>query len=128
VTNDTSWNDTQKLLAFILVIAFIVIILVWMFHPPSAEAATTSVLYTLVGTLGGMAGAVVTFYFGSSKGSKDKDDTMQKIATQATSNGATAPLPGMTTTTTTTAPPAPGTPEPTTTTTTSPLPDQPKGS
>ena len=119
---DASWGDTQKLLAFILVISFIIVIVIWMFHPPSADSTTTPVLYTLVGTLGGLAGTVVTFYFGSSKGSKDKDDTMASIATHTTGNGTAALLPGTTSTTTTTAAPVAAETAPTTTTTTSPLP------
>jgi hypothetical protein len=117
MNNDTSWGDTQKLLAFLLVLAFIVVIYLWMLHPPSSDPGTTSVLNTLVGTLGGMAGMVVTFYFGSSKGSKDKDDTMASIASHAAGNGTTQP-PGTTTTTTTSAPPAAAESPPTTTTTT----------
>lgn len=74
-----SWNDTQKLLAFGLVTAFVVVILLWMFHPPTGDAGTTAVLNTLVGTLGGMAGMVATFYFGSSQGSKTKDDTTASL-------------------------------------------------
>jgi hypothetical protein len=74
-----NWNDAQKLLAFTLTVSFIVVILLWMFHPPSGDAGTTAVLNTLVGTLGGMAGMVVTFYFGSSKGSSNKDDTISEM-------------------------------------------------
>lgn len=76
----TSWNDTQKLLAFILVISFIFIIFVWMFHAPDPNAATTSVLNTLVGTLGGFTAAVVTFYFGNSRASASKDSTIAALA------------------------------------------------
>ncbi len=72
----TSWNDTQKLLAFIVVCAFIIVIYIWMFHPPQTDAAATGVLNTLVGTLGGFAGMVVTFYFGSSRGERTKDTTI----------------------------------------------------
>jgi hypothetical protein len=114
VNKPESWGDTQKLLAFILVVAFIIIVLIWMFHPPQGDAGSIAVLNTLVGTLGGFTAAVVTFYFGSSKGSKDKDDTISGIATHGT-NGDSLP-PGATKTTTTTA--APIVPDATTTTTT----------
>lgn len=87
----TSWNDTQKILAFVLVLAFIVVIFVWMFHAPSSDAAATSVLNTLVGTLGGFAGMVVTFYFGSSRTSATKDQTIAAL-TNPPANGA-APVP-----------------------------------
>ena len=75
----TSWNDTQKLLAFIVTIAFIVVIYIWMFHPPATDAASTGVLNTLVGTLGGFAGMILTFYFGSSRSSANKDSTIATL-------------------------------------------------
>lgn len=78
------YPDTQCVLAFLLNGAFIAVIFVWIFHPPAADAASTAVLNTLVGTLGGMAGMVDTFYFGSSKGSKDKDDTISSALETAT--------------------------------------------
>ena len=102
-----SWNDTQKLLAFIILGAFILVILIWLFHPPQADPGSAAVLNTLVGALVGMAGMVVTYYFGSSSGSKAKDDKMADIALKATSNGGVPPqAPGTTTTTTTSAQPA----------------------
>lgn len=90
----TSWNDTQKILAFVLVVAFIAVIFLWMFHAPSSDAAATSVLNTLVGTLGGFAGMVVTFYFGSSRTSATKDQTIAAL-TNPPANGApqTPPIP-----------------------------------
>jgi hypothetical protein len=115
MSKDASWGDTQKLLAFILVVAFIVIVLIWMFRPPSGDAGSIAVLNTLVGTLGGFTAAVVTFYFGSSKGSKDKDDTMANMALHTTGNGVLPP--GSTSTTTVTAAVEPPL---TTTTTTAP--------
>ncbi len=88
----TSWNDTQKILAFVLVVAFIVVIFVWMFHAPASDAAATAVLNTLVGTLGGFAGMVVTFYFGSSRTSATKDQTIAALTNPPT-NGATVTPP-----------------------------------
>lgn len=76
----TSWADTQKLLAFVIVIAFIVVIFVWMFFAPKSDAAATAVLNTLVGTLGGYAGMVVTWYFGSSRASANKDATIAALS------------------------------------------------
>ena len=91
----TSWNDTQKLLAFIVVVAFIAVILLWMFFPPHSDQASLSVLNMLVGALVGMASMVATFYFGSSRGERTKD----AATTAATAASATS-------TTTTTAAPA----------------------
>jgi uncharacterized YccA/Bax inhibitor family protein len=83
----TSWNDTQKLLAFVVVAAFIVVIFVWMLHPPSTDSAATAVLNTLVGTLGGFAGMVVTFYFGSSRTSATKDQTIAALTANPSPGG-----------------------------------------
>ena len=85
--NDENWSDTQKLLAFCVVISFIVVVLIWMFHPPTGDAGSIAVLNTMVGTLAGLTGAIITFYFGSSKGSKDKDDTISSIATHENGTG-----------------------------------------
>jgi len=86
--NSESWSNTQKILAFVIVDALIIVILIWIFHPPTGDAASNSVLNVLVGALVGMAGMVATFYFGSSQGSKDKDQALSAIATgTGTGNG-----------------------------------------
>ena len=59
----TSWNDTQKLLAFVIVVAFITVIFVWMFFAPKSDAAATAVLNTLVGALAGYTGTVIMVLF-----------------------------------------------------------------
>ena len=88
----TSWADTQKLLAFVIVIAFIVVIFTWMFFAPKSDAAATAVLNTLVGTLGGYAGMVVTWYFGSSRSSANKDQTIAALsAPQPAANNEPSP-------------------------------------
>jgi hypothetical protein len=97
----TSWNDTQKLLAFLIVMAFIVIILIWMFKPPDPTIASAGVLNTLVGSLGGFAAMVVTFYFGNSRSSANKDATIAALAPQP------PPVNGTTTSTTVTTSPPP---------------------
>ncbi len=89
----TSWNDTQKLLAFVVVVAFIIVIYIWMFHPPATDAASTGVLNTLVGTLGGFAGMVVTFYFGSSRGERAKDTTIAAQLPDSTNGTHSSPPP-----------------------------------
>jgi len=79
-----AWTDTQKLLAFALVLSFVIIIVLLMFFPPKTDASSAPALYGLIGTLGGMAVTVSTYYFGSSKGSSNKDDTISGVvASQA---------------------------------------------
>jgi len=91
----TPWSDTQKILALVLVASFIVIIIIWMFYPPHTDAGSTAVLNTLVGTLGGMATMVVSFYFGSSRNANTKDNTIAALVapTPTTEAPATGVLP-----------------------------------
>ena len=80
----TPWNDTQKILALVLVVAFIVVIMLWMFFPPKTDAASTAVLNTLVGTLGGMTTMVVSYYFGSSRTAGTQANTIAALVSPAT--------------------------------------------
>jgi uncharacterized YccA/Bax inhibitor family protein len=89
----TSWGDTQKLLAFVIVVAFIVVIFTWMFFAPKSDVAATAVLNTLVGTLGGFAAMVVSFYFGNSRASANKDQTIANLANPAAPTVPPAPPP-----------------------------------
>src|SRR5215472_9629345 len=94
-TTTTPWSDTQKILALVLVASFIVIIVIWMFYPPHTDAGSTAVLNTLVGTLGGMATMVISFYFGSSRNANTKDNTIAALVapTPTTEAPATGVLP-----------------------------------
>lgn len=72
----------QAILAIIVVVAFIGVIGLWTFFPPQGAEPqqVTAMLNTLIGLLGGSAGAVIGFYFGSSKGSSTKDDTIAALS------------------------------------------------
>ena len=78
--------DTATALALTVTGAFILVIFGWMFFPPkAADAGSLAVLNTLTGVLGTSFVSIMTFYFGSSKGSKDKDDTISQMAVTAQS-------------------------------------------
>jgi cytochrome bd-type quinol oxidase subunit 1 len=80
----TSWNDTQKLLAFLVVGALVAVIFVWMLYPPKAsDPGVLAVLNMLIGALVGLATAIVSFYFGSSRGERTKDATAATAAATA---------------------------------------------
>ncbi len=88
----TSWNDTQKILAFVIVAAFILVVILWMFFPPKGDPGTIAVLNTLVGALVTMAVSVSMFYFGSSRGERTKDTTIaQQLPTDGSNGKPTAP-------------------------------------
>lgn len=76
----TSWNDTQKLLAFVIVIATVVVIFVWMFFPPKGDAGAMAALQILTGALVASMGQVVSFYFGNSRSSVAKDQTIATLS------------------------------------------------
>ena len=76
----TPWSDTQKILALVIPVCFIIVIFVWMFFPPRLGDGATAVLNTLVGTLGSLTAMIITFYFGSSRGAANKDSTIATLA------------------------------------------------
>ena len=85
--------DTSTALATAITTAFVLVIFGWMFFPPkAADAGSLAVLNTLTGVLGTAFVGVVQFYFGSSKGSKDKDDTISQMATTATTTATSIPV------------------------------------
>lgn len=86
----TSWNDTQKLLAFVIVVALVAVIFVWMFFPPKGDAAAMAALQILTGALVASSGQVISFYFGNSRSSVAKDQTIATLsATPPTTGGPT---------------------------------------
>lgn len=113
--NPRTWTDTQQTLSFLVVVSFIVIVVIWMFKPPSGDPGAIAVLNTLVGALGGFAATVIGYFFGSNKAAKDKDDTIKEIAMAPTP---VAVVPAAPAKVITTAPAEPSTTETITTVTT----------
>ncbi len=91
------WSDVQRILAFFLVGSFVAIIVILVFHPLANDNPSSSMVNTLVGVLGTMATGVATYYFGSSKGSTDKDNardsTLNKLVNKVVTNGVELPSP-----------------------------------
>lgn len=84
----------QYFLALVVMVAFLAVIVIWIFHPPTGEAGQLAVLNTLVGALGAAFGMVVSYFFGSSSGSQQKDETINTLASvPAGSVTVTAPTP-----------------------------------
>ena len=76
--------DNQPLIGLIVVCSFVGVVYLWFFHPPGVSAELMTALNLLTGTLGAMSSMVVSYYFGSSRGSASKDDAISAIATTAT--------------------------------------------
>ena len=77
--------DVQSYIACLLVTSVIVMIFVLIFHPiHDADDVTKTAIGAML-TVG--FSTIISFYFGSSSGSKSKDDTLNQIA-----QGASAPV------------------------------------
>jgi uncharacterized membrane protein len=76
----------QFILACLIIMSCFGIMVVLIKIPPvGLDAAWVNVICTLLGMLFGYAGACVTYYFGSSKGSSDKQETINTLS-QATAD------------------------------------------
>lgn len=65
-----------ELLAIVAVLQFVVVIFYVLFREVKTNDSTTLMILT---TSGNIAMLVLAFYFGSSKGSKDKQDQLDKL-------------------------------------------------
>lgn len=64
-------------IAAIVVVGFVVLVFLLVFHALPDDSPTITVMF---GSLGTLAGAIVQYYFGSSRSSQLKDDTINKQA------------------------------------------------
>jgi len=72
----------QYALGAIVIISFFVTLILMIVHAESVPE-NSPVLYSMVGVLGTIATAVVMYFFGSSKGSADKNDMIKGKMTDA---------------------------------------------
>lgn len=78
---NTNRLDNQTFITTIIVLAFVLVIFVWMFFPPQhIDQTEMAVINILIGALVSNVNTVISFFFGSSKGSKDKDDALAKMS------------------------------------------------
>lgn len=76
----SAWT-IQNCLAIMVTIGFFAIIAAWMYKPPQGDGASIAVLNTLTGMMGAAFGGIITYFFGSSSGSREKDDTIKAMKT-----------------------------------------------
>jgi hypothetical protein len=81
--------DAPGFIAILLLLLFGVVIMLLMLVPIYVGEAVGTLLTALIGVLASKVTTIVDFHFGSSKTSKDKDDTIRSLA----SNGHTPPAP-----------------------------------
>ncbi len=88
-TNLKPW--TQQIIAYALVFSFISVIYIWMVFPPKVvDQAALTVVNMLLGALVAKFTTIIDFFFGSSQGSKDKDDTQNKLINAMAGTGSGA--------------------------------------
>ena len=79
---------TQNILSLGVSLAFVLLVWIWMVHPPTGDKDTLALLNALVMVVGSAFLAVINYHFGSSSGSKDKDtankDLLQQVTTALT--------------------------------------------
>jgi hypothetical protein len=81
------WKEIfRSFLALFWSIMFGAVITLWMLRPPTGTEGTMAMLNALLGSLVTITVGAVGYYFGSSSGSQQKDDTISAMAA--------APLPG----------------------------------
>jgi hypothetical protein len=79
----------QATLAICITLMVAAIGVMFVFHPPDA---TNQILTSLISTVTTVFVMVFSFYFGSSSGSKDKDDTVKQIALGTSPNEQDKPV------------------------------------
>jgi len=73
------WSDTQKILALLYSVAFIFVITLLFFVSPKSDPQIFTLLTALVGVLATQVSNIVSYYFGSTKTSATKDQTIQAL-------------------------------------------------
>lgn len=78
-----SWPDAKSTIGVILAASLIILIVILICYPSQIDQhpAILAVLTGLVGGLSSNLTTVVQYFFGSSLGSKQKDDVIAQIAT-----------------------------------------------
>lgn len=71
------WPDTQGFLAVAIITLMGAIVFILLLHPIQMDQLSQGVLMTVVGVLVGSLKDVYSYFFGSSKGSAVKDETIQ---------------------------------------------------
>ena len=74
-----SKNWVTHALAFLIVVSFIAAVAAFLRRPPEIQGESLQLLNTFLGILAAAFTAIVSYYFGSSSGSKDKDDTISGL-------------------------------------------------
>lgn len=72
--------DVRTIVAFCIILIFAGTMFLWMIRAPVMDEGQAAVLNMLIGALIGSTTTVIGFYFGSSSGSKDKDDALINVA------------------------------------------------
>lgn len=71
-------DKTPNILAYIIIVGFFACFFTLFFYGSEVEGGVKDVLLAMVGLLGGLTAGVIAYFFGSSRGSKDKTDLLDR--------------------------------------------------
>lgn len=71
--------DVQSTLAFVVTAGFFACVGVYLWKPPTTDQGTLQMLSLLIGGVAAKFGDVVAYYFNSSKGSKESNETIASV-------------------------------------------------
>lgn len=74
----------QIIISGLVVVGFFSVVTILLLFHPQLDSAGSTILNVLTGTLGAEFSAVVRYHFGSSLGSKAKDEILQQLAAGGT--------------------------------------------
>lgn len=79
--------SSQAVISILVVLIFGAVLLTIIFHPVTIDPTMKDMLLIMLGALGSNFTSVVSYYMGSSAGSKHANETLSQIATTGTGNG-----------------------------------------
>lgn len=66
----------REIIGFAIIVIFAAVLAIYLLTPPTLDEGQSAVVNLLIGALIGSVTTVIGFHYGSSAGSKDKDDAL----------------------------------------------------
>lgn len=76
--------NTREIIGFAVIVIFAIVLGVYLIRPPTLDEGQSAVVNLLIGALIGSVTTVIGFHYGSSSGSKEKDEALIEVAKMPT--------------------------------------------
>lgn len=73
-------NYVREIIGFAVILIFALVTGIYLLYPPTLDEGQSAVVNLLIGALIGSVTTVIGFHYGSSSGSKEKDDALIEVA------------------------------------------------